>query len=143
MTAIYERYVGWYDANPAHLWERPSAASAERHVDYMGGWAAVLTNARQAFQEGDYRWVVQVHNYVIFAEPDNLEARQLQADTLEQLGRRGERHVAQLLAHGAFELRRGYVGTPTAPSAPDLARRSTSSTRSPFASTAAAPGRSP
>lgn len=51
----------------------------------MGGADQVLTQARQAFAEGDYRWVAQLVNHLVFAEPDNTEARELQADALEQL----------------------------------------------------------
>jgi alkyl sulfatase BDS1-like metallo-beta-lactamase superfamily hydrolase len=88
--AVYQHYLGWFDGNPAHLHALPPVEAAVRYVDYMGGADAVLERARQAFADGDYRWVAEVVNHVVFADPDNLEARHLQADTLEQLGYQAE-----------------------------------------------------
>jgi alkyl sulfatase BDS1-like metallo-beta-lactamase superfamily hydrolase len=122
VKAIYQRYMGWFDGNPAHLWEHPPEASARRHVDYMGGAEAVLAKARQSYDEGDYRWVAQVLNYVIFADPENEEAKRMQADTLEQLGFGAENGTwRNFYLMGAYELRHGSVGTPVSPNAPDLA----------------------
>ncbi len=88
--AVYQHYLGWFDGNPAHLHALPPVDAAVRYVDYMGGADAVLSRARQAFADGDYRWVAEVVNHVVFADPDNVEARHLQADTLEQLGYQAE-----------------------------------------------------
>lgn len=121
VKAIYQRYMGWFDGNPAHLWEHPPVESAKRHVRFMGGSEEVLRKARESFAEGDFRWVAQVVNYVIFAEPENEEARALQADTLEQLGYGAESGPwRNFYLTGAYELRHGSVGTPTSPSAPDI-----------------------
>ena len=90
VKAVYQRYLGWFDGNPAHLHELPPVESAIRFVDYMGGAEAVLSRARADFDRGEYRWVAQVVNHVVFTDPSNTQARQLQADALEQLGYQSE-----------------------------------------------------
>ncbi|WP_084513000.1 alkyl/aryl-sulfatase [Nocardia mikamii] len=122
VKAIYQRYMGWFEGNPATLWEHPPTESAKRHVDFMGGAEQVLEKARDSFAAGDFRWVAQVLNYVIFADPGNREARALQADTFEQLGYGSENGTwRNFFLMGAYELRNGSVGTPTAADAPDIA----------------------
>lgn len=122
VKAIYQRYMGWFEGNPATLWEHPPTESAKRHVDFMGGAEQVLKKARDSFAAGDFRWVAQVLNYVIFADPGNSEARALQADTFEQLGYGSENGTwRNFFLMGAYELRNGSVGTPTATDAPDIA----------------------
>jgi len=104
--AVYQRYLGWFDGNPAHLHPHPPVAAAVRYVDFMGGADAVLERARQSFAEGDYRWVVEVVNHVVFADPDNETARNLQADALEQLGYQSESGPwRDFYLTGAMELR--------------------------------------
>ncbi len=106
--AISQRYIGWYNANPATLNPHPPAARSTRMLAYMGGAEAVITRARADFDAGDYRWVADVMSQVVFAEPENQEARALGADALEQLGYQAESATwrnAYLL--GAFELRHG------------------------------------
>ncbi|WP_054814441.1 alkyl/aryl-sulfatase [Nocardia arizonensis] len=121
VKAVYQRYMGWFDGNPAHLWEHPPVESARRHVEFMGGVQEVLRKARTSYAEGDYRWVAQVVNYVIFADPDNDEAKQLQASTFEQLGYGSENATwRNFYLSGAYELRYGRFGTPTAPEAPTV-----------------------
>jgi alkyl sulfatase BDS1-like metallo-beta-lactamase superfamily hydrolase len=112
VKAIYQRYMGWFDGNPAHLWPHPPEPAARRYVEFMGGADAVLERARRSFDEGDYRWVAEVVNHVIFADPGNAEARQLQADTFEQLGYGAENATwRNFYLMGAQELRRGEVRT--------------------------------
>jgi alkyl sulfatase BDS1-like metallo-beta-lactamase superfamily hydrolase len=124
--AIYQRYMGWFDGNPAHLWEHPPAEQARRYVELMGGAEAVLEKARASFEEGDYRWVAEVVNRVVFAEPDNRAARELQADALEQLGYGAENATwRNFFLMGARELRDGVSGTPTATAPPDVLARLT------------------
>ncbi len=114
--------MGWFDGNPATLWQHPPTESAERHLEFMGGADAVVDKARDSYAAGDFRWVAQVLNYVIFAEPDHAEARALQADTLEQLGYGSENGTwRNFFLMGAYELRNGPVGTPTASASPDIA----------------------
>ena len=122
--AVYQKYLGWYDANPANLNPLPPAESAKRSVEYMGGANAVMDRARTDFRNGNYRWVAEVMNQVVFAYPDNMEARALQADALEQLGYQAEsgpwRNV-YLMA--AMELRSGKPKeTPISTLTPDLIR---------------------
>lgn len=119
--AVYQRYMGWFDGNPAHLWEHPPVEAAQRYVDFMGGAREVLRRARESFDEGDYRWVAQVVNHVVFADPDNAEARGLQADALEQLGYGSENGTwRNFYLTGALELREGPVGSPTVTASPDF-----------------------
>jgi linear primary-alkylsulfatase len=114
VKAVYQRYMGWFDGNPAHLWEHTPAESARRYVQFMGGAERVLEQARRSFEEGDYRWVVEVVNHLVFAEPENQAARNLQADALEQLGYGSENATwRNFYLAGAEELRDGVTGTPT------------------------------
>ncbi|GAA5066625.1 alkyl sulfatase dimerization domain-containing protein [Nocardia callitridis] len=122
VKAIYQRYMGWFDGNPATLWQHPPDESAARHLEYMGGSDAVLRKARASYEAGDFRWVAQVVNYVIFAEPDNQRARALQADALEQLGYGAENGTwRNFFLMGAYELRNGSVGTPIVTASADIA----------------------
>jgi alkyl sulfatase BDS1-like metallo-beta-lactamase superfamily hydrolase len=88
--AVYQRYLGWFDGNPAHLNPHPPVETGKRYVSVMGGAEAVMAEARRAQAEGDYRWGAQVLNHLVFADPDNEEARALQADLLEQMGYQSE-----------------------------------------------------
>ena len=106
--AVYQYYLGWYDANPANLNPLPPEESAARYVDMMGGAAAVLEKAQQYFTRGEYRWVAQVLNHVVFAHPNNPSAKALLAKTYDQLGYQAESgpwRDAYLSA--ALELRHG------------------------------------
>jgi alkyl sulfatase BDS1-like metallo-beta-lactamase superfamily hydrolase len=106
--AVYQFYLGWYDANPADLNPLPRAESARKEIEYMGGAEAVLKRAREDFKAGQYRWVASVMSKLVFADPGNKEARDLGADALEQLGYQSEAATwrnAYLL--GAAELRGG------------------------------------
>ncbi|WP_191833721.1 alkyl/aryl-sulfatase [Pseudomonas fluorescens] len=88
--AVYQRYLGFYDGNPANLDPLPPVESGQHYVQAMGGAGKVLELMRTAMQQGDYRWVAQLGNHLVFAEPDNKAARDAQADALEQLGYRSE-----------------------------------------------------
>jgi alkyl sulfatase BDS1-like metallo-beta-lactamase superfamily hydrolase len=123
LRAVYSYYLGFYDANPATLHRLPRVETARRYVTAMGGEAAVIANGRKAFADGDYRWVVEMVNHVVFANPDNAEARALQADALEQLGYQAESATwrnAYLM--GAFELRNGPQRISQNTSGPDTVR---------------------
>jgi alkyl sulfatase BDS1-like metallo-beta-lactamase superfamily hydrolase len=109
--AVYQRYVGWYDGNPANLNPLPRVEDAKKYVEYMGGAAAVIARARDDFKAGNYRWVAQVLDQVVFADPSNQEARNLAADAFEQLGYAAESATwrnAYLLS--VQELRNGVRG---------------------------------
>jgi alkyl sulfatase BDS1-like metallo-beta-lactamase superfamily hydrolase len=121
VRAVYQRYMGWFDGNPAHLWEHPPVERARRYVELIGGAERVLEQARRCFEQGDYRWVAEVVNHVVFAEPGNEEARRLQADALEQLGYGAENATwRNFYLVGAAELRRGVTGTPSDTRAPAI-----------------------
>lgn len=104
--AVYQRYMGWYDGNPAHLWPHPPTEAGRRYVELMGGADEVVAKARRAFDERDYRWVAELLNHVVFAFPDHAGARQLQAATFEQLAYGAENGVwRNFYLTGAKELR--------------------------------------
>ena len=121
VKAIYQRYMGWYDGNPAHLWQHVPTEAATRYVEAMGGADAVLARARTAFDEGDFRWVAELVNHVVFADPANVAAKALQADALEQLGFGAENGTwRSVYLAGAMELRSGSFGTPAAAGSADI-----------------------
>jgi alkyl sulfatase BDS1-like metallo-beta-lactamase superfamily hydrolase len=106
--AVYQRYMGFYDANPSTLDELPPTEAAAKYVEYMGGQAAVLQKARADFDKGEYRWVAMAVKHAVFADPDNTEARALLADTYEQMGYQAESGPwRSVYLQGAFELRNG------------------------------------
>lgn len=111
--AIYQRYMGWYDGNPANLYALPPAEVAKRYVELAGGADNMIANARKAFEKGDYRWVAEVLKHVVFADPKNTEARNMAADALEQLGYQAESGPwrNEFIA-GAYELRNGLHQNP-------------------------------
>jgi alkyl sulfatase BDS1-like metallo-beta-lactamase superfamily hydrolase len=112
VKAVYQRYLGWFDGNPAHLWPHPPEAAAERYVALAGGADALLGHAREAFERGDYRWVAEVVNHLVFADPGNADAKELQARALEQLGYGAECGTwRNFFLMGARELREGVGGT--------------------------------
>ncbi|MDX2204964.1 MAG: alkyl sulfatase dimerization domain-containing protein [Hyphomicrobiaceae bacterium] len=106
--SVYQRYLGWYDANPANLNPLPPVPRARKMVEYMGGAAAAIARARQDFEKGEYRWVADAMSQVVFADPANREARELGADALEQLGYQTESATwRNAYLFGAHELRHG------------------------------------
>lgn len=110
--AVYQRYLGWFDANPANLHPLPPVEAGKRYVDFMGGADALLSKARDYFEKGEYRWVAQVVNHLVFADPDNRAARELQAAALEQLGYQAESGPwRNFYLTGAMELREGVQRT--------------------------------
>jgi len=122
--SVYQRYLGWYDANPANLNPLPPVERGRKYVEYMGGAAAAVARAREDFAAGEYRFVAEVMSHVVFADPSNTEARRLGAAALEQLGYAAESATwrnAYLL--GALELRQGLPRTAArAPVSPDVVR---------------------
>ena len=122
--AVYQRYLGWYDANPANLNPLPPVERGRKYVEYMGGAEAAIRRAREDFAKGEYRFVAEAMSHVVFADPSNTQARQLGADALEQLGYVAESATwrnAYLL--GALELRQALPGAAArAPISPDVVR---------------------
>ncbi|MFB9128659.1 alkyl/aryl-sulfatase [Paraburkholderia dipogonis] len=125
--AVYQRYMGWYSGNPADLHPLPPVDSAKRTMDFMGGVPAVTKKARDAYAKGDYRWVAQVMNMAVYAEPGNQEAKNLEADALEQLGYQSESGPwRDVYLMGAYELRNGIPKVPAVQTAsPDTIRAMT------------------
>jgi alkyl sulfatase BDS1-like metallo-beta-lactamase superfamily hydrolase len=106
--AVYVKYLGYFDGNPAHLYPLPPVEIANRYLDFMGGADAVVAKAKKPFEAGDYRWVAEVLNHVVMAEPDHFSGRALLADTLEQLGYQSESAPwRNFYLCGALELREG------------------------------------
>lgn len=121
VKAVYQRYMGWYDGNPAHLWPHPPVEAARRYVGFMGGADAVVEKARTSFAAGDLRWAAEVLNHVVFARPDHEAARELLADTYEQLGYGAENGTWRCAyLSGAHELRHGTGGTPASAAGADV-----------------------
>ncbi|MBI1250265.1 MAG: MBL fold metallo-hydrolase [Alphaproteobacteria bacterium] len=117
--AVYQRYMGWYDGNPAHLNTLPHEQSASRYIEAMGGARRVIARARQAMGQGDYRWAAELLDLAVFADPANDAARTLLAEAETQLGFQSESAIwrAMYLA-AARELRQGPP--PAAPVAQSL-----------------------
>ena len=103
------------------LWKHPPTEAGRRYVAFMGGADAVVEKARGSFDEGDFRWAAEVLSHVVFAEPDHAGARELLADTLEQLGYGAENGPWRCaFLSGAYELRHGAFGTPGTTASADL-----------------------
>lgn len=106
--AVYQYYLGWYDGRPANLNPLPPVEAGRRYVDFMGGAAAVVAKAQEAYAKGEFRWVAEVLTHVVFSDPENAQARALQADALEQLGYQAESAPwRNVYLAAAFELRNG------------------------------------
>src|SRR5450759_325860 len=119
VKAIYQKYLGWYDANPVHLDPLPPVEAGRKYVEYMGGAEAILARARKDFAKGEFRFVAQSVSHLVFADPDNAAARALLADTLEQLGYAAESATwRNAYLFGAQELRQGMPKAPPRPPMP-------------------------
>lgn len=115
VRAVYVKYLGFFDGNPARLYRHPPVEAGRRYVEFMGGADAVVQKARAAFDAGDYRWVAEVLDHVVMAEPHHEAARALLADALEQLGYQAESGPwRNFFLSGALELRHGSPRTGTA-----------------------------
>ncbi|WP_235865791.1 alkyl/aryl-sulfatase [Pseudovibrio exalbescens] len=118
IKSTYVRYLGWFNGNPATLHKYPERDAAKRYVEFMGGADALLEKAKTSYDQGDYRWVAEVVNHLVFAEPDNQAAKDLQANALEQMGYQAESGPwRNFYLSGAQELREGIKDLP----APDTA----------------------
>jgi alkyl sulfatase BDS1-like metallo-beta-lactamase superfamily hydrolase len=116
VKAIYQKYLGWYDANPVNLDPLPPVEAGRKYVEYMGGSEAILARAGKDFAKGEFRFVAQALNHLVFAEPGNQAARALLADTFEQLGYAAESSTwRNAYLFGAQELRQGMPQTPPRP----------------------------
>ncbi len=109
--AVYQKYMGWYDANPVHLAELAPSEYARKLVEYLGDTDKALEMAKADFEKGEYQWVAEITNAIVYAQPDNTQARYLCADALEQLGYQSESGAwRNAYLTGAYELRNGTGG---------------------------------
>ena len=102
------KYLGYFDGNPSHLYQLPPTEAAHRYVRFMGGADAIVAQATESFDTGDYRWVAEVLDHVVVADPTHEAARNLLADALEQLGYQAESAPwRNFFLTGTKELREG------------------------------------
>ncbi|MGB9096951.1 alkyl sulfatase dimerization domain-containing protein, partial [Erwinia sp.] len=123
VRATYQLYLGFWDGNPANFDPYPPAEEAKKYVEMIGA-DKMISTAKSAFDKGDYRWAATVANKVVFAQPENKQARDVEADALEQLGYQAESGPARnFYLSGAQELRGGVhkMATPNT-SSPDIIR---------------------
>ncbi|MDT5022858.1 MAG: linear primary-alkylsulfatase [Mycobacterium sp.] len=121
VKAVYQRYMGWFDGNPARLWPHPPEALSARYVEAIGGIDRVVEIAQQAFDSGDLRWAATLLDHVVFTDETHDGARTLLAATLEQLAYGAENATwRNFFLCGATELREGNFGTATQANSPTL-----------------------
>lgn len=122
IKAQYELYFGWFDGNPANLHPLPPTEAGKKYVEFMGGADAILYKAKQSYDKGEYRWVAEVLNHLVFADPSNQDARNLLADAYEQMGYQAESGPwRNFYLTGANELRFGVKELPAPSTAgPDM-----------------------
>jgi alkyl sulfatase BDS1-like metallo-beta-lactamase superfamily hydrolase len=119
VKAIYQKYLGWYDANPVNLDPLPPVDAGKKYVEYMGGADAILERAVKDFAKGEFRFVAQALGHLVFADPDHQAARALLADAFEQLGYAAESATwRNAYLFGAQELRQGMPKAPPRPPMP-------------------------
>ncbi|MYW63764.1 MBL fold metallo-hydrolase [Streptomyces sp. SID8379] len=108
VKAIYQRYLGWFDGNIAHLWEHPPVQLAQRYVELAGGADEALTKARTYVDDGDLRFAATLLNHIVFAEPSRTDAKELLAQVYEKLGHGAENGTwRNFYLTSAMELRQG------------------------------------
>ena len=118
--AVYQRYMGWYDANPVHLAVLPPADEAGRYVEAMGGAGKVMALAQAAHDKGDYRWAATLLNNVVLSAPANMEAKEALARAYDQMGYQAESSLwRNMYLMAAAELRGGIQASLSAGS-PDM-----------------------
>ena len=106
--AVYVKYLGYFDGNPANLYPLPRAESSKKYIECMGGVEATYQKALKDFKNGEYRWVAELLNHAVNVQPEHEEARSLLADTYEQLGYQSESAPwRNFYLCGAKELRYG------------------------------------
>lgn len=110
--AVYQHYLGWFDAHPANLDPHPPVEAARRYVDLVGGAEPAMAAAQAAYDAADYRWAAELLKHVVLADPANGDARELSAQTFEQLGYVAESATwRNFYLTGAHELRHGTPST--------------------------------
>ncbi|WP_462384166.1 alkyl/aryl-sulfatase [Pseudomonas sp. Marseille-QA0892] len=126
VRAVYQRYLGFYDGNPANLNPLPPAEVATRYVEFMGGEERVISMAQKSYDGGDYRWVAEVLKHVVFANPESRLGRELLANALEQMGYQSEAGTwRNAMLMGASELRKGVPSPTSTTASPDTIKAMT------------------
>jgi alkyl sulfatase BDS1-like metallo-beta-lactamase superfamily hydrolase len=121
VKAVYQRYMGWFDGNPARLWAHPPEAIGPRYVAAMGGVDRVVEIAQQAFDDGDFRWAATLLDHAVFTDAEHRGARALYVATLQQLAYGSENGPwRNFFLAGATELSDGNFGTPTQAASPTM-----------------------
>lgn len=121
VKGVVQRYLGWFDGNPARLWPHPPTELAQRYVELIGGIDRVVAAAQGAYDSGDYRWAATLLDHAVFTDEHHQGARALYADTLEQLAYGSENGTwRNFFLSGATELRGENFGTPTKTTAPTV-----------------------
>ncbi|MFF1713105.1 alkyl/aryl-sulfatase [Streptomyces sp. NPDC058268] len=121
VKGIYQRYMGWFDGNPAHLWEHPPVEEAKRYVKAMGGRTATVAKAKAFAGSGDLRFAVTLLNHVVFADPGHKAAKSELAKLYVMLGQASENAVwRNFYLTGAQELREGVQDSPTSVASADM-----------------------
>lgn len=119
--AVYQRYLGWYDANPANLNPWPPEQVATRYVEAMGGADKALRIAQKAYEDGDYRWTAEVTKHIVFADAANANARELMAQAFEQMGYQAEGSLwRNMYLTGAAEARKSPEAATVSTLSPDV-----------------------
>jgi alkyl sulfatase BDS1-like metallo-beta-lactamase superfamily hydrolase len=118
VKAIFQRYLGWYDGNPAHLWQHPPQAAAQRYARLAGGPDQLTARAREFLDEGDPRFAAELASHAVFADPASAQAKDVLADAFQRLAYGAENATwRNCYLVGAKELRDGIVPTTLAASA--------------------------
>ena len=121
VKAVYDKYLGWFDGDPSNLHRLTPEDAAHGYVRLMGGPRKVIDAAMEAGQKGNYRWAAELLRHVVYAHPENKEARYLQADALEQMGYQAESATwRNFFLMGAQELRNGIAKAPPASKSPTM-----------------------
>ena len=111
VKAIYQLYLGWYDGNPAHLWQHPPEAAGARYVEVIGGGSATVIKAKEHLDRGDLRFAAELASHAVFADQYNVAAKDLLASIFERLGYGSENAVWRYcFLQGAQELRTNKIG---------------------------------
>jgi alkyl sulfatase BDS1-like metallo-beta-lactamase superfamily hydrolase len=120
--AVINRYLGYWDANPTTLIPLSPGESAPLYVEMMGGSSKIIAKGKELFNQGKYKYAMEILNKLVYAEPTNQEAKDLLADNFEQLGYQAESpSVRNSYLAGAYELRNGIpTGASPKTTSPDL-----------------------
>ena len=112
VKAIYQRYLGWFDGNPANLWKHPPTEGGRRYVEAFGGADVLRAKAQGYVDAGDLRFAAELLNHVVFADESDMAARELLAGVYDALGHGAENGTwRNFYLQGAYELRHGVQQT--------------------------------